>query len=183
MTEKEKFILFYSDKCGECSKFIKLLKEYPDLDKVFDKISIGSLSPNQLPPQLTHVPGVISGNQLLMGPNAFTWLGEKVKSYFSSGPNLNPKGGFDSNNFSFIGNDESGYSSNFSSWGEDTSQKIDPDKFDSRSGKPKDTPPVPQQLKSQQITSGNDKTSDMDLNRMQQEREMMDKQIGMVARS
>lgn len=165
--EKESFVLFYSEKCMECVKFIKLLKEYPDLNSCFQKIDIenGRVS---LPQQLTHIPGIVVGNQLIMGPNAFKWLGENTKKYFSSGPDISFKGG-GMNNFSFIGDDEQNYSKKYTFWNE-KQDTIDPNKFDSRSGEPKkDEKKLPPALQPQQV-SKSEKTKENDLSRLQEQR-------------
>lgn len=166
--EKESFVLFYSDKCMECGKFNKLLKEYPDLNDCFQKIDIEN-SRVSLPQQLTHIPGIVVGNQLIMGPNAFKWLGENTKRYFSSGPDISLKGG-GMNNFSFIGDDEQNYSNKYAYWGDENKNRIDPDKFDSRSGEPKkEAPKLPPGLQPQQV-GRNERTGEQDLSRLQEQR-------------
>ena len=195
--KEESFILFFSEKCGECAKFNKLLQEYPDLNSCFEKIPIEKVNPQQIPSQLTHVPGVISGNQLLMGPNAFRWLGETVKRYFGSCSVLSAKGGFGDNNFSFIGDVESDYSSGFAKFGKEShnnGSSIDPKNFDSRTGHstvqdqsiPQNTsqssdPSLPPQLKPQQI-SNDTKMNEQDFSRIQQQRELQDQQIRIPGR-
>ncbi len=198
--KKESFVLFYSEKCGECAKFNKLLQEYPDLNSCFEKIPIERVRPQQIPAQLTHVPGIISGNQLLMGPNAFRWLGETVKRYFGSGPVLSAKGGFADNNFSFIGDTESDYSSGFAKFGKESQNNgssIDPGQFDSRTGQPSQSsqqqqsipqntskdnaPSLPPQLQPQQI-SNDMKMNEQDFSRIQQQRELQDQQIRIPGR-
>ena len=179
--KKESFVLFYSEKCGECAKFNKLLQEYPDLNSCFEKIPLERVQSHQIPPQLTHVPGVISGNQLLMGPNAFRWLGDTVKRYFSSGPSLSAKGGFDNINFSFIGDDESDYNAGLAQFGQENrnnGSSIDPKNFDSKTGQEKGLPP---QLQPQQV-NGSEKTNEQDFNRIQQQRELQDQQIRIPGR-
>lgn len=97
------FLLFYSNNCKFSQKFLKLLEQFPELDASFKKLDIETL--NSLPNRLTEVPGiVINKNNLLQGQQAFDWLQEKVKDSFSAGPELDNKGGFQDNNFSFIDN-------------------------------------------------------------------------------
>lgn len=190
-TPKESFVLFYSERCGECAKFNKLLQEYPELNTCFKKIPIEKINPNQVPSQLTHVPGIITGNQLIMGPNAFRWLGDTVKRYFGSGPTLSAKGGFDDNNFSFIGETETDYNPGFAKFGDETQNNgsaIDPSGFDPRTGQSIQAEQsgqggqgganrtLPPQLQPQQITNDG-KMNEQDYTRIQQARAMQDQQI------
>lgn len=177
----ESFVLFYSKNCEECLKFDKLLKEYPDLNSSFQKIEIEK-SMGKLPPQLTHVPGIVVGNQLIMGPNAFKWLEENVKKYFSSGPDISIKGSGGIANFSFIGDEEQNYSKTFAFWGDENSNRIDPDKFDSRSGEPKKPEKeLPPGLKPQQV-GVKSRMDEQEFNRIQEQRDNQIRQIGMQNR-
>lgn len=136
----EKFMLFYSNRCGQSKKFIELLQEYPHINSCFQKLEVEMLHKmGRLPPQLTHTPGVIDGNQLLMGPNAFEWLKEKSNKLVGSGPSINPKGGFNGIGFSFIGESESDFSpvhANFGRENQNNGSSIDPNTFDPKSGEP-----------------------------------------------
>ena len=138
--KKEKFILFYSKSCGESTKFITLLQEYPHINSCFDKLEVEMLaSVGRLPPQLTHTPGVIDGNQLKMGPNAFEWLKEKSKEMVGN-RTLMTKNGFNDVGYSFLGNDEdTGLSTGMASFGDETKNNgsnIESSNFDPRSGQP-----------------------------------------------
>lgn len=180
----QQFMLFYSDQCGQSKKFINLLQEFPHINSCFQKLEVEMLAKlGRLPPQLTHTPGVIDGNQLLMGSNAFQWLNDKTKELIGSGPSLNPKGGFNDMGFSFIGNSEHDFSPTHANFGRETENNgnnIDPNKFDPKSGQPQSGQqqqtnmtynpninvssnnnnqqrPLPPQLQSQKIgTNGND---------------------------
>lgn len=175
---EENYVLFYSVRCQECEKFNKLLQEYPSLNEKFKKVPIDGIQMNQIPPQLTHVPGVICGNQLIMGPNAFQWLGDKTKNAFCSGPAISAKSGISNNNFSFIGESEDNYSSNFANFGKESlnnGSSIDPKNFDPRDGSPvsnrqKEANELPSNLQSQQVGKS-DKLQEQDFSRFQQQRE------------
>lgn len=136
---KQSFTLFYSKRCGESQKFISLLHEYPHINACFQKLDVESLYQlGKLPPQVTYTPGVVDGNQLILGPNAFKWLKSKTIEIIDSAPRINPKGGFDDTNFSFIDEPDSSYKSGQFAIGSDASNgiNIDPTKFDSKNGQP-----------------------------------------------
>ncbi len=175
----ENYVLFYSSRCPECEKFNKLLQEYPNLNEKFKKVPVDGIQMNQLPPQLTHVPGVICGNQLIMGPNAFQWLCDKTKNAFSSGPAISAKSGIANNNFSFIGESEDNYSSSFANFGKESlnnGSSIDPKNFDPRDGRPmadrqsESNKQLPSGLQTQQV-SKSDKLQERDFSRFQQQRD------------
>lgn len=180
----EQFILFYSDRCGQSKKFMDLLQEFPAINACFQKMDVVSLhNMGRLPPQLTHTPGVIDGNKLLMGPNAFKWLEDKSKEIISSGPQLNPKGGFYDSGFSFIesGSDEfSPYHSNFENGDPNNGSNIDPSKFDQKDGTPKTQQPqqqqsdsgLPPQLQPISVTNDNGKLSESDMQRYMSNRDV-----------
>lgn len=176
MAEKEQqYVLFYSNKCAESQKFIKLLQEYPDVNSNFKKIEISQLSRQQIPPQLKFVPGVVSNNQLMMGANAFKWLKETASKCLVPGPELNSKGGFHTTGFSFIGDEDSNFNPNYSPWGGDNNNgsMVDPNKFDQKSGKPKEQETdnsLPSALQPMKIENGS-KFSDNDYSRIQQSRD------------
>lgn len=133
------FTLFYSKRCGESQKFISLLHEYPHINACFQKLDVEELyQMGKLPPQVTYTPGVVDGNQLILGPNAFKWLKTKTVELIDSAPRINPKGGFDDTNFSFINEPDPMYRSGQFNIGSDSQNgsNIDPAKFDSRSGQP-----------------------------------------------
>jgi hypothetical protein len=137
----ERYVLFYSEKCGQSHKFIELLREFPHINACFEKMEVEMLSQlGKLPPQLTHTPGIIDGNQLLMGANAFKWLEKKTKDSIGKVPSLASKSGFGNMGFSFIGESESEYNPGMSSFDKpvQNGNDVDPAKFDSRSGQPND---------------------------------------------
>lgn len=137
--KKESYVLFYSKRCGQSKKFIDLLQEYPHINASFEKMEVEMLAQmGKLPPQLTHTPGVIDGNQLIMGPNAFKWLEKKTKDFVGSSPAFMSKVGFNDMGFSFIGESESGYNKMHSSFDKPmvNGTDIDPSSFDSKSGQP-----------------------------------------------
>lgn len=108
--KKESYVLFYSEKCGQSKKFINLLYEFPHINVLFEKLEIEKLATlGKLPPQLTHTPGIIDGNQLLMGSNAFKWLEVKTKEKIGTNPSLISKSS-NGIGFSFIGESEDDYS-------------------------------------------------------------------------
>lgn len=132
--KSEKYILFYSERCGQCQKFMNILQEYPHINARFEKMDVETLARmGKLPPQLTHTPGVIEGNQLLMGPNAFKWLEKKSKDLVGSGPAFTFKQGFNDMGFSFIGETENNYNkahSDFENPNKNNGSDIDPNSFD-----------------------------------------------------
>lgn len=187
---KEKYILFYSERCGQCQKFMKILQEYPHINACFEKMDVETLAKmGKLPPQLTHTPGIIEGNQLLMGPNAFKWLEKKSKDLIGSGPAFTPKQGFNDMGFSFIGETENNYNKShydFENPTKNNGSDIDPNSFDQNGngnqqnvtynpniqsiGKKIDKPSnvggsLPPQLRPESITSGSGKLTDSDMER------------------
>lgn len=138
---KENFMLFYSNRCGQSQKFIELLHEFPHINTCFQKLEVEMLHKmGRLPPQLTHTPGVVDGNQLVMGPDAFEWLKKKSKELVQS-QSFNSKGGLTSESmgFSFIGDAENDFNHGHANFGrEDVNNgtSIDPGNFDSKSGQP-----------------------------------------------
>tara|TARA_B110000211_G_C13993277_1_gene515036 strand:+ start:535 stop:1197 length:663 start_codon:yes stop_codon:yes gene_type:complete len=135
----ENFILFYSQRCGQCQKFIKLLQDYPHINTCFQKLEVEELQKTgKLPPQLTHIPGVIEGNQLLMGPNSFEWLKDKCKKNVGHAPLIDNKHGLSGvSQFSFVGNSNDDYSPGFATYGKETENNgsnIDPSDFDTKTG-------------------------------------------------
>lgn len=174
---KENFMLFYSNRCGQSQKFIELLHEFPHINSCFQKLEVEMLHKmGRLPPQLTHTPGVVDGNQLVMGPDAFEWLKKKSKELVQS-QSFNSKGGLtsDSMAFSFIGDAENDFNHGHANFGREdinNGSSINPDKFDSKSGKPlnenmtynpneiltsnPNKREIPQQLQSQKVGTGGD---------------------------
>ena len=138
---KENFMLFYSNRCGQSQKFIELLQEFPHINSCFQKLEVEMLyKMGRLPPQLTHTPGVVDGNQLVMGPDAFEWLKKKSKELVQS-QSFNSKGGLTSESmaFSFIGDAENDFNHGHANFGREdinNGSSINPDNFDSKSGQP-----------------------------------------------
>ena len=120
-------------------KILKLLEEYSELNSKCKKIPIESIK--QLPKELTHIPAIIHSNKLMMGPNAFKWIGQTVNSQLQPGPTINPKGGFNDFGFSWVGQNDSEFNPNYATYGKETinnGSAINPNDFDSRSGMPID---------------------------------------------
>lgn len=178
---KENFMLFYSNRCGQSKKFIELLQEFPHINSCFQKLEVEMLyKMGRLPPQLTHTPGVVDGNKLVMGPDAFEWLKNKSKELVQS-QSFNSKGGLTSESmtFSFIGDTENDFNHGHANFGREdinNGSSINPENFDSKSGQPlvqsqqgmsnltynpndinnTQKNELPQQLQSQKIGTGGD---------------------------
>lgn len=187
----ENYILLYSKRCGQSAKFIKTLHEYPHLNACFQKLEIEQLqAQGKLPPQLTYIPGVIDGNQLLMGPNAFEWLKQKSKEHVGHAPSIDNKLGLGGMTFSYVDNANDDYSPGFANYGRETENNgsnIDPNNFDIKSGKPitnhqqinqqtniasqTSNANLPPQLQPQKIDNSNTKLSDGEMQRYIQSRD------------
>lgn len=150
----ENYILFYSDRCGQCKKFNDLLQEYPHINSRFKKFDINILiNSGRLPPQLTHIPGVMDGNKLIMGPDAFTWLKNKTTEIIGS-VDFNDTGNV---GFSFFGEPDHDFNtnhSNFEKGDPNDGINIDSSKFNESGGPIQNvqynpSPPPPQQQQGQ----------------------------------
>jgi hypothetical protein len=170
-------LLFYSNRCPECKKFISILKEYPNLSSTINKIDIESIPYNQVPRELSYVPGILDDNKLIMGPDAFKWLEEKVKSSFLSLGTQSFVSGDHGVEFSFIGDQDIQYDTKSAVLGKEHNG-VDPDKFDSRTGqplKPEKPMELPLQLQPMKIDNGsriNDQNANDLLSRLENERKM-----------
>lgn len=158
-------VLFFSQQCPHCKKFIEQMKTNPELVKQVKGIDVAT---SRVPPQVTSVPSVLlNGSQLLVDKQAFEWLNKNAAPELGPGPNLGSKG-FETSNFSFIAEGDSpslGENSNsFSMIGaQNGSAGIDPKMIaqmeaggDSRKGDSK-SPSMDQimQSRSQAIPGGN----------------------------
>jgi hypothetical protein len=131
------FVLFYSINCRYSTKFLNVLKKYPEINSEFQKYAIESLQ--QFPAGLTSVPTIMDKSQgkMFSSQQAFDWLEDKVKNSFEASMDISGKSG-NNTEFSFIGANEKNFSGDFSVLGNEDNNgtNINPTHFDSQTGKP-----------------------------------------------
>lgn len=77
------YLLFYSEKCKYCNKFIEILKDIGD-EKFFNFVNVAKVN-KKYPPivkkyNIKEVPTILVDGEVLIGVNAFKWLEGKIKN-------------------------------------------------------------------------------------------------------
>ena len=95
--------LFISQDCDHSLKLINELRKKPDIAKNIQAIPIETAP--RLPPNLTSVPTLLVEGKMLVGKQCFEWINSQGE--LEPGPVLGAKG-FETSNYSFLGNDSNG---------------------------------------------------------------------------